>query len=196
MISRIADYLSRRLTRTMEYDETSVLWVAYSLEVIISTAITFGIIVAGAVLLNKLRLALLYFLFLIPIREYTGGYHAKTHFQCISLTSGLFFISLMLAGVIGEVGLYAIIAEFVSGLCIIAMFCPVKNENKSLDEKKKRVYKIIALLIFALENLALFIINGFNGDYGCFCFVVILFVLFFILFEIAREAVKLRKQKA
>lgn len=49
----------------------------YGIEIIISTIIGFSVIIISGILLSKTNLAIAYLICIVPIRMYTGGYHAK-----------------------------------------------------------------------------------------------------------------------
>ena len=178
MISCWAKKLAKAITTNMNYGKDDVLWLGYAIEVLISSLISVGIIVVGACVFHKMLYAILYLMLLVPFRKYSGGYHANTHFTCIILTSGLFYLALFFTKIICRINMWLIIAEYISGALLILKICPVSSPNKIVEENEKPKYKKIALLILSLESLFCLISDFFSPDISKFCFIIILFVLF------------------
>ncbi|HHX11968.1 MAG TPA: hypothetical protein GX731_04040, partial [Clostridiales bacterium] len=68
---------------------------AYGFQIIISSMI--GILIVGAIGLIFIRFieSVLFLVVFISIREYTGGYHAKTFLSCSVIFISMFFTLLM-----------------------------------------------------------------------------------------------------
>lgn len=82
MISQIAEAISAFFYSMDVIDEEEKGKSRYGIEIIISTIIGFSVIIISGILLSKTNLAIAYLICIVPIRMYTGGYHAKTYFKC------------------------------------------------------------------------------------------------------------------
>ncbi|MCL2874520.1 MAG: accessory gene regulator B family protein [Defluviitaleaceae bacterium] len=90
----------------------------------------------------------------ISLRIYTGGYHAPTPLKCYISATVMVLAVAMLMRFVDVSGYITIIVLFICGL-LISRVSPVDNENKSLDENEKGVYKRKAVIIgFAQISIA------------------------------------------
>jgi accessory gene regulator B len=99
-----------------------------------------AVIISGLILNNFLS-ALLFLTFLVPLRLFCGGYHAKTYFMCniVMFLSylGVYFFSFYLAKFLA---IEIISILFIIGYSPIYIFCPMQNKNKNIisPHKKKK----------------------------------------------------------
>lgn len=78
MVKAMAFYLCKN--KVIEKDNMDIY--VYGLDILISGVMgTFVILFAG-ILFNTVSLSVIYLATMIPIRMYTGGYHADTHMKC------------------------------------------------------------------------------------------------------------------
>lgn len=129
----------------------------YGIELVISSVITFGIMILVGSLLSDYLNAVLFYLSLISLRHFTGGYHSKSYLKC-----NIVFVVVMIAclktnAVIGvlSVRLYILIVMAICSLILIFVFSPIENINKKIDEKEKRRYRKLSVIMFLL-HLAVF----------------------------------------
>ena len=54
----------------------------YGFELIISTAIGFGLVLISGIVFNELLSVILFYAVFVCFRFFTGGYHATTHLRC------------------------------------------------------------------------------------------------------------------
>jgi hypothetical protein len=50
------------------------------------------------------------------------------------------------------------IVEIILGIIVIYLYCPVRNENKILEDAKVPTYKLYSILIFLIENILVYLI--------------------------------------
>ena len=86
----------------------------------------------------------------IPLRSFTGGYHAKTPLRCY------FFSVVML--IIVSIGIkyysapdLAYVIAFLAGLFIVVILSPIEDKNKPLDETENKIYKRRTIIITFVE---------------------------------------------
>lgn len=85
------------------------------------------------------------------LRKFSGGYHAKTLKTCIICSSGMLFLCMMLSVYVkldGTLGIATIVAA-----TSLALFSPINNENRRIDENEKKEYKRKTLLMLAFIGL-------------------------------------------
>jgi accessory gene regulator B len=85
----------------------------------------------------------------IPLRSYSGGYHAKTAFHCYLFSTIAMLAALLGIKLIVWTGFICLIAALVTG-GMIFLLSPVENANKPLDQIETVVYKKRARTIFII----------------------------------------------
>ena len=96
MIAKIAETVSAFFYSMDVIDEEEKGKSRYGIEIIISTIIGFSVIIISGILLSKTNLAIAYLICIVPIRMYTGGYHAKTYFKCNIVFWLLFLLNIFM----------------------------------------------------------------------------------------------------
>lgn len=96
--------------------------------------------------------SIVFMLVYIPLRSYTGGFHAKTSVRC-------YISSIILMNVVLLVMRYSTfntliygILMFISGI-VILLLAPMENQNKPLDEVERKVYRKRAYGLWIFECL-------------------------------------------
>ncbi|WMJ87931.1 accessory gene regulator ArgB-like protein [Anaerocolumna sp. MB42-C2] len=106
---------------------------------------------------NLLPELLIFLIAFMPLRENSGGYHAKTPLKCYILSCAAIFIFLCLVRFTpAEIMEYSVILSLASSL-ILFLIVPVESENKPLDDTELTYYKSKAGFIIIIE-LALVLI--------------------------------------
>lgn len=101
-----------------------------------------------------------FLLAVIPLRSFTGGWHAKRFWQCTIISNLVVILLLVIIEKIIVKNLIFYVA-FEVIICIIMLWIvPVQNENKPLTLEEVKKYKKNSYLIWAIE-----------------CFIILLVVL-------------------
>lgn len=97
-----------------------------------------GVIGVGAIF-GMLKETLLFIALLMPIRQYAGGFHAKTRLRCALMSIVLLLLSVVL---LQYVSLPWKVQSFLylCGLFLIVKYAPVENEGKPLDDLEVKIY--------------------------------------------------------
>ncbi len=100
-----------------------------------------------------------YLIFFLPIRIFSGGYHAKISERCFVLSTVMYGLSIALTKFIPL--LYTLwewrIAGIVS-LFVILVMAPLINENNPLSKTQRKRNRIIVYILLVLD-LAFFILS-------------------------------------
>ena len=97
MISKVSSNILNYLIRNEVINDTEEErnYYQYGIEITISSALNFFLVfLIGAVTRNILE-SIVFMIFFVPIRQITGGYHAKTYFRC-NLYLCMVFVSILL----------------------------------------------------------------------------------------------------
>jgi accessory gene regulator B len=146
-MKNICAVLSNNLSERGVIDKSNEDIYAYGIEVMISTAADVLLTLAIGILLNSLLKTVCFFFILSCVRKFTGGYHAKTYFWCKSIyVATIFFVHYMSNFLEKVVSPFIITSAFMGFIAIIAVFAPVKNENKHLTKSQRKNSRILAVL--------------------------------------------------
>lgn len=134
----------------------------YGLELLLSTVINFAIMICISFISGKPFIIIPYILAFIPLRIFAGGYHSKSHVNCIIFNTVLFIISVLLSFVSSHNAVtLCTFLNFISLLLIIS-FSPVEAKNKPLSEDEAKKYRKSSIYISALIFVISFILYKTN----------------------------------
>lgn len=97
--------------------------------------------------------SLVFYCSFILIRKFAGGYHAKTPTRCYIFSVITSVVALYLIKFIGYTNsVYYYIFVIIELLCsvFIMIASPLDNENKPLNAKEKKIFKILSVVISSL----------------------------------------------
>jgi len=174
MITRIANTIStffvgRKIIQAREKEKCR-----YGLEIMVSTVIGFSVILVAGILLGNIEITLLYLFCIVPIRMYTGGYHANTYLVCNMVFAVIFIINVFLYKAIIIYHVESVLLEItLFSVLPVLKYAPVQNKNKRLTSVQKNKYRKISLILYALY----YIVSFFMIRKGNECGVLVLLVL-------------------
>lgn len=165
MIDKICEILTLKIQKeNPEMEEERLEVIHYGLHLIIGEMPKIFIIFLVSYFLGILPLTVLAYVFLIPYRGSSGGFHLKTHLGCILGTLTFFCgIALLSKYCIVQGNLYYFIAIliWIFGMMMCKLYAPADTENVPIislrERKKKKLYSYITLTISII--VALFIPN-------------------------------------
>lgn len=127
-----------------------------SLELIISTVVGLTSILLISYLLFELKSGLIFIIMFVPLRLFTGGYHAKTYGKCFVISNCAYLTILVLKYIMWDnipSGIW--IGLLVIASCYIAANAPVIYQAQSISEYKQMRCKRIAKYILITEIVAM-----------------------------------------
>lgn len=152
LISRVLEYEIRN--KYIDEHEKEVYQYAYIifLEESINLLIAFII----GIFFGELKLILCFLCSYIPLRRYSGGYHAEKGYLCGIVSAALIILLCMLQKVeidmhIPRMGYIFLIILQLS----ICRFAPVDSKNKRLNENVKQKYRKTTIFLLLLQIVAL-----------------------------------------
>lgn len=132
----------------------------YGFKLIIADCINFAMIMLLGAVLGRFTESIAFLVTLCGIRQFSGGFHAKTFWLC-RLSMLITFVCVILAANIAahidRCNIIFIINIF--SVIIIAVLSPVEHPNKPLDDRRKKQNKLRAVVIsfiLAVISLVLF----------------------------------------
>ena len=161
MIIYIRDKVLNYLLKSEAINETDddIDYYKYGIEIIISSFLNIFWILLIGILFKSLLESMVFLGCFVPLRQFTGGYHAETYFKCNLYLALSFTMILAVFKAFNDYGnLYSDLSMVLFSLIIIISECPVENKNKDLTADQKRRSKsitVIMCLIFSLIAILL-----------------------------------------
>lgn len=129
----------------------------YGVEVFLSTVLNCIIVLLCGLAWGMVGESLLFLLAFIPLRIYSGGYHADTYFKCNTIFAILVFFCFTLfrlSDFVKNSIAFAICIVIIQALLCL-LYAPIEHENKKLTQKQKKMYKRRALTALAILSVLL-----------------------------------------
>lgn len=195
MIKIISDNLLEYLIKSdvIDDNEDCVAYYRYGLEITISSILNIVLILLVGIISNNFFESIAFLICFIPLRQFTGGYHADTYFKCNLSFVTLFSLLLLIYNITFKfISIYAELTMLVFSLVIFITECPVENKNKPLTDKQKRKNGCLAVILGFLYGAIGVILKVLSYSIG----VIFIYTLVLIsLLIIVATLQKIRKGK-
>lgn len=150
-MDRFAEFLTAFLLRKKYIPAEEKEIYCYGFKLITADVINFSIVILIGILINRLADSIIFLGVLCGLRQFCGGFHARTFWLC-RLSMVLTYISseFLSSGISNlHIESPAVIILNIITVTIMALFAPVENVNKFLSEQEKKVNKLIAVITSA-----------------------------------------------
>lgn len=137
---KLSDALGYKLNSTTEEKEVY----AYSIEVILSLILNLIILYETAYMIGKIPELIIFIVFFSGLRTYAGGYHARSHIECMTLSFIIFIISAMSSTWFITYGEFIMVVGIIVSNILIFKYAPSESENKPLGKNQKKRHMIIS----------------------------------------------------
>lgn len=138
----------------------------YGYEVLLNQVINVAIAALLAIILRSPIQIIVFLVGYIPLRSYSGGYHADSNLGCSVVSAMLIFVVCLASEAMHgtPVALMSLAAFGVSGLLIFKI-APVPDKNKPLDDLETARYRLRSRMIWAVEVFAgtILVIGGWRA---------------------------------
>lgn len=154
MINKISVFLSEGIGVKLNSSDNEKAVYAYSIEVLLSLLLNLMILSLTAYVLNKKLELLIFIIFFSGLRTFAGGYHARTHAECIFLSFSIFVISAMSGTYLKQYGEIILTFGVIFSISMVFWLAPSETENKPLSKNERKKYKVISRIIVVTLSLA------------------------------------------
>lgn len=145
----VAEKLVDRLYNTIDNKEYYEV-ILYGLEIAISTFVNMILVISFAIVLGIPLETLVFCIFFMPLRFFSGGVHAKSHSACIGLfllcELGSIFFSKQVSVVIVQYILIAVLVLF--SLLVYFLYA---GKHKKTSEEIRRKHRRLSLVIVGID---------------------------------------------
>ena len=166
MITKISAILSEEIKLRLNSSDNEKEIYGYSIEVLIWLFINFFILSITAYILKKQAELITFVVFFPGLRSYAGGYHAKTHIECIILSFCAYVISALSGTYLTEYGEIILVLGIAFSVIMVFLLAPAESENKPLSSKKRFKYKKnsrIIVTVLSATAVCLYFVRGTVG---------------------------------
>lgn len=135
--------LARRLTSKIypEIDIEQAELYAYGFFILLSKGLSFAEVLLSGILLHNIWDAILFYVVFTPLREYSGGIHARKEKTCIFCTALALFLSIVGIKLLETtVGCVIQSAFLIVGTAVIFYFSPMDTTEKPLNKDGQVIY--------------------------------------------------------
>lgn len=153
MIHNLSNTITTFFFKKNMIETSEIAIFCYGMEVIVSTFVGISTIILISAFLKNISFGILYLLYIVPIRMYVGGYHAKSYLKCNIVFSCFFIIALLCYQNMG-LREYKILSYFnLMSTILIFNLAPLENKNKLIEKSKKKIYRNIDVLFYIVGGI-------------------------------------------
>lgn len=156
----IADFF---IVRNWIKEEEKIVYVV-GMDVLLSTSWQILLVLFLGIWRGRFVEAVVYLLFFLSVRQYSGGYHASTRTRCYMLFTVCYFLADEAAAHIGRStggglpALYGLCSLFFADV-VFYLFAPVKNDRKkyrpeSMKDARKKAFVAVNLWYFLAAGIS------------------------------------------
>lgn len=158
MINKIANYLIKKGLQNSIISDQDVSVYLYGYTLILEIAMNIIVAFIIGLIFNSLMSVIIFLLVFMPLRSYSGGYHANSALSC-TIISNLTVLLAVLVVKYGWIDSLVWIVPVIEALLIIliALIAPVDSENKPLNNAEKKRCKKITILILSFCYVCLLV---------------------------------------
>ena len=156
MISELSKRISLFLCRKRIIDYNDIEIYKYGFETICSTLLGFIITIIIGTIFQMFFLSIIYYIMFVTIRQFTGGYHARSYFKCNLTFSGVTMLVFSFTKIAVYTKMYMMLYHIlflVLSFMIVWYYIPVENENKPLDQEQKKKNRHIGIALTAAVSV-------------------------------------------
>ena len=156
LANTITDYYIRKKIITEEKREIY----SYGFKLIIADVINYVIIISLGIVFNRLIESTSFLVALCGLRQFSGGFHAKTFWLCRLSMIITYFCVMLLTDIVTYTKYETIIVISVNviSIVIIAITAPIVHLNKPLSDKQKHNNKIKSIITSIFMSIVSIII--------------------------------------
>lgn len=161
MINQLAiKYTNYLLDRLLIKESESEIY-QYGIEILLSSIYTLISFFMLAILFFKLIDGIFFILFFIPIRLFSGGYHAESYLKCYLVTMLVFITTLLMSSILAIPLLIIQILSCISSIYIF-IHSPFENKNHPLSKRRLKKNQHRARLLSFIQLSSVFILCYIN----------------------------------
>lgn len=163
MIEIFADQLSKWFVKRnwVETEDTAVF--QYGLETILANSLNLVTFFLLAILFHRMLDGMVFLVLFIGIRQFTGGYHAKSYGGCYLTFCFISLVLFILLRITPSEWLrpLTILLTLLGGLMIV-LFAPAPNPEKTFSIDQLKRARVISIVLVCVTGVAVLLMGSFT----------------------------------
>ncbi len=136
---------------------------AYGMELLYSSILNVVLATVIALITNTILPTVIFFVTFVCLRQYIGGYHAKTHWGCLSILGVVLIVfSMLVRYVPKENAKVIIVVSVMISVTLVLLFAPVEHPNKLLSGDDKTRLRKKGVVFVAIVTSVIFVLCLYN----------------------------------
>lgn len=169
MIKKLSTYILQYILNNEVIENTNDEreYYQYGIEITISSILNIVLILVIGLITRNFIESLIFLLLFIPIRQFTGGFHANTYFKC-NLSFCFLFSSVIILYHLTGSALNTYLSILITFTCVLLILakCPVENINKPIPKERRTFHKIMAALLSIVYGVIGTVLTAISNKYG------------------------------
>lgn len=190
MISRISESILQYLlkNKVINDSEDEKEYYLYGIEITVSSLLNVILIICIGVIFGSVTESIVFLMFFILIRQFTGGFHADTYFKCnCSFCVSFISVLIMYHTTFEKMNPYFAILVSVFCVAVIFLVCPIENINKPIPKQKRKFHKCTATILGIGYGIIGTILIAFSNKYGVLIIYTLVLVTVLIIVAIIKD---------
>lgn len=167
MIQKIVDRIVDRQIKNQSIEQEDINIYKYGYFLLFEVLINLIISLMIGMVFCDIKTVILFLVLYIPLRTYSGGWHADKLWKCTFISSLILVIAEILSNYCIEYipVMYCVPVMILSGIYILVV-SPVDTESKPLENEEKKLYGRKVKIIYILHIIALLLFMFFRERKG------------------------------
>lgn len=143
---------------------------AYGMELLFSTIMNIFLVMVIAAVSKKIIPILVYMISFIILRQFIGGYHAKTHMGCMGILTVVLTIFIYVISTYKYFSFIITVTSCITSAILVLRYAPVEHPNNPLSDKDKIILRkksIITLFVFT-DLISILSLFSLSIEYGMY----------------------------
>ncbi len=153
----------------------------YGFQLIMADIINYTIIIALGIILNRIIDSMVFLIILCGIRQFSGGFHAKTFAVCRLSLIATYICVLSLSFIISKINNVYVVLINVICFIFISYFAPIEHPNKPMTSLQKKRNKLKSIITSSVVSVASVILVAMDMAVGVTISITLLAVAFWML---------------
>lgn len=160
----------------------------YGIEITISSILNIILVLSIGIIAQSIIESIIFLILFIPLRQFTGGFHASSYLKC-NISFCTVFTLLLVLYHLTQKYLTSYISILITFVCVavIILRCPIENKNKPIPDNRKRFHKIMAALLGTVYGVVGTVLTVFSNKYGALVLYTLLLVVILVIAAILCE---------
>jgi len=147
-MDKLTKSISQSLLENNFIDKEDVELCQYGIEMFIICVLEMAAILLFSIIIGNFFETVIYLFAFIPMRIYSGGYHADTRMRCFIILLAVYaaFSIVNRYSFLFEFGIFMLIA-LIMNIIFVYMWSPLPNGNKTVNEKQRNYYRKMSIIL-------------------------------------------------